>query len=126
MNTKTYYLRSDRTITDDPADAERVDGTTKTVFIEAESEEEMYQEALNEFKSNSYNHSVNAKFLLDSRLYDPKDLYVGRKCRILSETAGIKESMITAVVRKENSDYVEVTFGNLPVTLTRKIRKGMK
>ncbi len=126
MNTKTYYLRSDRTITDDAADAERVDGTTKTVFIEAESEEEMYQEALNEFKSNSYNHSVNAKFLLDSRLYDPKDLYVGRKCRILSETAGIKESMITAVVRKENSDYVEVTFGNLPVTLTRKIRKGMK
>ena len=126
MNTKTYYLRSDRTITDDPADAERVDGTTRTVFIEAESEEEMYQEALNEFKSNSYNHSVNAKFLLDSRLYDPKDLYVGRKCRILSETAGIKESMITAVVRKENSDYVEVTFGNLPVTLTRKIRKGMK
>lgn len=126
MNTKTYYLRSDRTITDDPADAERVDGTTKTVFIEAESEAEMYQEALNEFKSNSYNHSVNAKFLLDSRLYDPKDLYVGRKCRILSETAGIKESMVTAVARKENSDYIEVTFGNLPVTLTRKIRKGMK
>lgn len=126
MNTKTYYLRSDRTITDDPADAERVDGTTKTVFIEAESEAEMYQEALNEFKSNSYNHSVNAKFLLDSRLYDPKDLYVGRKCRILSETAGIKESMVTAVARKENSDCIEVTFGNLPVTLTRKIRKGMK
>lgn len=126
MNTKTYYLRSDRTITDDPADAERVDGTTKTVFIEAESEAEMYQEALNEFKSNSYNHSVNAKFLLDSRLYDPLDLYVGRKCRILSETAGIKESMVTAVARKENSDYIEVTFGNLPVTLTRKIRKGMK
>ncbi|KJJ66109.1 MULTISPECIES: hypothetical protein [Clostridia] len=126
MNTKTYYLRSDRTITDDPADVERVDGTTKTVFIEAESEAEMYQEALNEFKSNSYNHSVNAKFLLDSRLYDPKDLYVGRKCRILSETAGIKESMVTAVARKENSDCIEVTFGNLPVTLTRKIRKGMK
>ena len=126
MNSKSYYFRSDRTITDDPADAERVDGTTKTVFIEAESEEEMYQEALNEFKSNSYNHSVNAKFLFDSRLYDPKDLYVGRQCRILSETAGIKESMITAVSRKENSDYIEVTFGNLPVTLTRKIRKGMK
>lgn len=123
MNTKIYYLRSDRTITDNPADAGRVDGTTKTVFIEAESEDEMYQEALNEFKSNSYNHSVNAKFLLDSRLYDPKDLYVGRRCRILSETAGIKESMITAVSRKENSDYIEVTFGNLPVTLTRKIRK---
>ena len=83
----------------------------------------MYQEALNEFKSNSYNHSVNAKFLIDSRLYDLKDLYVGRKCRILSETAGIKESMVTAVVRKEGSDYIEITFGNLPVTLTRKIRK---
>lgn len=124
MQTKTYYLRSDRTITTDASDSERVDGTTKTIFIEAETEDEMYQEALNEFKSNSYNHSVSAKFLINSKLYDTKDLYVGRKCRILSEKAGIKETMITAISKKDSNDYIEVTFGNLPVTLTRKIRKG--
>lgn len=126
MNTKIYYLRSDRTITDNAGDPERVDGTVKTIFVEAESEEEMHQEALNEFKSNSYNHSVNARFLFHSKLYNPKELYVGRKCRILSEAAGIKESIITAISRQDNSDYMEVTFGNLPVTLTRKIRKGMR
>ena len=124
MQTKIYYLRSDRTITTDASDSERVDGTTKTIFIEAETEDEMYQEALNEFKSNSYNHSVSAKFLINSKLYDTKDLYVGRKCRILSEKAGIKETMITAISKKDSNDYIEVTFGNLPVTLTRKIRKG--
>lgn len=124
METKIYYLRSDRTITTDASDSERVDGTTKTIFIEAETEDEMYQEALNEFKSNSYNHSVSAKFLINSKLYDTKDLYVGRKCRILSEKAGIKETMITAISKKDSNDYIEVTFGNLPVTLTRKIRKG--
>lgn len=84
----------------------------------------MHQEALNEFKANSYNHSVEAKFLLDSKLYNPQELYVGRRCRILSEVAGIKESMITAVSRKDRSGNIEVTFGNLPVTLTKKIRKG--
>ena len=124
MRTTIYYLRADRTITDDSSDTERVDGTTKTIFIEAETEEEMYQEALNEFKSNSYNHSVSAKFLINSKLYDTNDLYVGRKCRILTEKAGIKETLITAVKKKDDSDYIEVTFGNLPVTLTRKLRKG--
>lgn len=123
MNTKSYYLRSDKTITDNPDDINRVDGSTKTIYVEAETEEEMFQEALNEFKSNSYNHSVKAKLLLDSKLYNSNDLCVGKRCRILSETAGIKESMVTAVVRKESSGYIEVTFGNLPVTLTRKIRK---
>ena len=124
MQTKIYYLRADRTITTNASDSERVDGTTKTIFIEAETEDEMHQEALNEFKSNSYNHSVSAKFLINSKLYDAKDLYVGRKCRILSEKAGIKETMITAISKKDSNDYIEVTFGNLPVTLTRKIRKG--
>lgn len=123
MLTKTYFLRSDRTITEDANDPERVDGTVKTIYVEAETEEEMYQEALNEFKSNSYNHSVTAKFLINSKLYDTNDLYVGRRCRILTEKAGIKETMITAVKRKDESDYIEVTFGSLPVTLTRKLRK---
>ena len=124
MQTNIYYLRADRTITADPLDGQRVDGTVKTIYIQAESEEEMYQEALNEFRSNSYNHSVTAKFLIGSKLFDEKDLYVGRKCRILSEKAGVKETVITSVVKKNDNKYIEVTFGNLPVTLTRKLRKG--
>lgn len=126
MNTKIYYLRSDRSITENIDDPERVDGTTKTVYIEAETEAEMYEEAANQFKANSYNHSVSAKFLINSKLYDTSDLYVGRRCKILSEAAGAKESMITAVARSDGSDYIAVTFGNLPVTLTRKIRREMR
>lgn len=86
----------------------------------------MYEEALNEFKANSYNHSVSAKFLIDSKLYDTRELYVGRKCRILSETAGMRETVITSVMKKDGTNYIEVTFGNLPVTLTKKIRKENK
>ncbi|RHR52114.1 hypothetical protein DWX10_17025 [Clostridium sp. AF18-27] len=126
MKTKIYYLRSDRSITENIDDPERVDGTTKTVYIEAETEAEMYEEAANQFKANSYNHSVSAKFLIDSKLYDTGDLYVGRRCKILSESAGVKESIITAVSRSDSSNYIAVTFGNLPVTLTRKIRREMR
>lgn len=126
MNTKIYYLRSDRSITENRDDPERVGGTSKTIYIEAETEAEMYEEAVNQFKANSYNHSVAAKFLINSKLYDTSDLYVGRRCKILSEAAGVKESMITAVSRSDSSDYIAVTFGNLPVTLTRKIRREMK
>ena len=123
MNKNTYYLRADRTITSDASDKMRIDGTIKTIYVEAETEEEMYQEALNEFKSNAYNHSVTAKFFAGSELFDMSDLYVGRKCLLLTEKAGIRESIITAVARKDSSDYFEVTFGKLPVTLTKKIRK---
>ena len=126
MKTKIYYLRSDRSITENIDDPERVDGTTKTVYIEAETGAEMYEEAANQFKANSYNHSVSAKFLIDSKLYDTGDLYVGRRCKILSESAGVKESIITAVSRSDSSNYIAVTFGNLPVTLTRKIRREMR
>ena len=126
MKTKIYYLRSDRSITENIDDPERVDETTKTVYIEAETGAEMYEEAANQFKANSYNHSVSAKFLIDSKLYDTGDLYVGRRCKILSESAGVKESIITAVSRSDSSNYIAVTFGNLPVTLTRKIRREMR
>lgn len=123
MTTKIYYLKADRTITTDANDSDRVDGTTKTIYVEAETEEEMYEQAVNEFKQNSYNHSVSASFLIDSKIFDPDDLYVGRKCRILSGKAGIRESVITAVSKSDSGDYIKITFGNLPVTLTRKIRK---
>lgn len=123
MTTKIYYLRADRTITTDANDSDRVDGTTKTIYVEAETEEEMYEQAVNEFKQNAYNHSVSASFLIDSKIFDSNDLYVGRKCRILSEKAGIRESVITAVSKSDSGDYIKITFGSLPVTLTRKMRK---
>lgn len=121
--TKRYYLRSDRTITEDTDDTKRVDGTVKTISVLAEMEAEMYQQALNEFKANAYNHSVTAKFLTTSKIYDTSDFFIGRKCRILTKV-GVKESMITEMSKKQDCEYVEITFGNLPVKLTRKIRKG--
>ena len=126
MNTNIYYLKTNHAITEDGNDTDRVDGTTKTIFVEAETEQEMYQEAMNEFRANAYNHSVVARFLMNSKLYETSGLYVGRRCRILTEAAGIKESMITAVAKKDSGDYIEVTFGNLPVTLTRKLRKEIR
>lgn len=121
--TKHYYLRSDRTITEDADDPKRTDGTAKTISVLAETEAEMYQQALNEFKSNAYNHSVTAKFLAASKIYETSDLFIGRKCRILTKV-GVKESIITEVSKKQDCEYIEITFGNLPVKLTRKIRKG--
>ncbi len=123
--TRTYYFLSDRTITDVETDTERVDGTVKTVYIQAETEDEMYENVTNEFKGNSYNHSITLKLRRDSRIYDLADFYVGRQCQILTEKAGTVESMVTET-SQEGEDYLGVTFGKLPVTLTRKLRKGVK
>ncbi len=120
-----YYLRADRSVTDDKDDPERVDGTAKTIQVTAETESEMYQSVTNEFKSNSYNHNISFKILDSSKLYDVDDFYVGRSVRILTEHQGVVESIVTETEHSEES-YIQVTLGKLPVTLTKKIRKEVR
>ena len=70
-------------------DKNRVNGTISTVRIEAETEEEMIELARNEFKSNSYSHSIEADILATSKLYPITELYVVHEVRIKTAAAGI-------------------------------------
>lgn len=115
-----FYLHSDRSISE--IDEDRINGTISTIRIEAETEEEMIQEAKNEFKSNSYSHSIEADILSNSKLYPAHELYVGHEVKIKTAAAGIQESIISAITTNDSADVISVKFGILKVTLTDKLK----
>lgn len=115
-----FYLHSDRTVSEVAED--RIDGTIKTIVIEAETEEEMIQEAKNEFKSNSYSHSIEAEIVANSKLYPKEELYVGHEVTIKTAAAGIQKSIISEVSFADNANTISVKFGILKVSLTDKLK----
>ena len=118
---RTYYLLSDRTVTEDGTDENRAAGIVSSIYIEAETEEEMRQLVTNQFVSNEYNHKIAFNLNKSSRLYPYKRFYVGRKCRIKTKT-GIKTSMVTKFKDISDSGMAGLTFGNLKVTMIEKLR----
>lgn len=118
---RTYYLLADRTITQDGTDPDRAIGTTKAMTIEAETEPEMYEEVVNEFTGNSYKHKIAFALYMDSKVYDYRDLYIGRSTQIKTKS-GIRTSLVTAFEMTNSSRFASITFGKLKVTLIEKIR----
>lgn len=118
---RTYYLLADRSVTEDGADENRAAGTVDSIYIEAETEEEMRQQVTNQFISNEYNHKIAFSLNKSSRLYPYERFYVGRKCRIKTKT-GVKTSLVTKSKETSDSGMTGLTFGNLKVTMIEKLR----
>lgn len=118
-----FFLLTDRTISLEVANPERASGDIVTEYFEFETYEELYEEVVQRFRSNSYQHSVEADISKQSELYPIQDLYVGRECVIKTRSHGIKESMITKVTTSNKRQFVSVKFGNLQITLLDKLRK---
>lgn len=116
-----FYLHSDRTVSE--VDEDRIDGTISTVRIEAETEAEMIQEAKNEFKSNSYSHSIEAQIIVNSKLYPIEELYVGHEVKIKTASAGVKDSIISEIMISDADNIISVKFGILDVKLTDKLKR---
>ena len=118
---KYFYLKTDRTITTSSADTDRAAGAYKTIYVEAETEQEANQEAYNQFASNSYNHSITCDINSKSMVYEKSELYIGHKCSIKTEKHGIKDTIISEITRTKNS-IMNIKFGNLKITLIEKLR----
>lgn len=119
---RKFYLKTDKTITEDGSDPDRAAGIVRNKWIETESEDEMIQQVRNEFTSNSYNHKISFSLIRTSKLYSESDFYVGRKCTIKTKT-GIRASIITQVQVSSSSALKDIVFGNLKVTLIEKLRR---
>ena len=119
-----FYLLTDRSISTDVANTERANGEIITEYFEVDTYEELYEEVVQRFRSNSYQHSVEADIRKESKLYPSAELYVGKECVIKTRSHGVKESMITKVTISSKSQFVSVKFGNLKITLLDKLRKG--
>lgn len=122
QTTRKYYLLNDRTITTNSTHQNRAKGKSDTVYIEAETEEEMYQEVINNFSGNSYNHSVEYDVLSSSYVYPKNELYVGHTCKIKTTKHGTKDSIITKVTIENSTNSIHLKFGNLKITLIEKLR----
>lgn len=118
-----FFLLSDRTISTDMNHPERANGDIVTEYFEFETYEELYEEVVQRFRSNSYQHSVEADISKTSKLYPIEDLYVGRECVIKTRSYGIKDSIITKVLISSKSQFISIKFGNLNITLLEKLRK---
>ena len=114
-----FYLHPNRSISE--VNKNRIDGTIKSVYIEAETEAEMIEEAKKEFKSNSYSHSIEADIAANSKIYPNDELYVGHEVTIKT-FAGIKESIISEISFSDAADVISVKFGILKVKLTDKLK----
>lgn len=119
---RSFFLLSDRTISEDQEHKDRAAGISKSVYIEAETEEEMLQQVYDEFSSNEYNHKISLKLNRASRLYPETEFFVGRKCTIKTKS-GIRTSIIAKKEISSKEVMASLAFGNLKVTLIEKIRR---
>lgn len=109
----TLYLLNDRTTTTDKTDVNRANGKITTVYVEAE--EDMEQEALNVFKSNSYNHNISFK------LYD-RSYTVGTPIIIKTKSGNVYNTYISSVLYT-NSKFIAYQCGNIRISLVDKLLK---
>lgn len=116
-----FFLKTDRTITEDMHDPDRASGSTDVIVSEAETEAGMIQDARNVFTGNSYNHKIAFDLISTSKLLKLQDVYVGRKCFVKTKI-GIKSSIISKLERKYNRKSISVTLGNMKVTLIEKLK----
>lgn len=119
--TRQFFLKTDRTITENINDPDRAKGSSDVVTSSVETEAEMIQEAQNHFTSNSYQHKIEFDVLRTSKLIPESQLYVGHKCRVKTKN-GIKDSVIQEIGMTDNSSIISVTLGQLKITLIDKLK----
>lgn len=115
-----FYLHPNRSVSE--VNEDRIDGTISTIYVETETEAEMIQAAKDNFKSNSYSHSIEAQILETSKIYPKQELYVGHEVKIKTEAAGVQDSIISEISFTDAADVIAVKFGILKVKLTDKLK----
>ena len=119
-STRNFFLKTDRSITEDMNDPDRAKGSVDVIVSTAKTEEELIQAATDKFKANSYQHKISFD-VIPSRMLPASDLYVGHTCRVKTGY-GIKESIITTIEKSNNTTAISVTLGQMKVTLIEKLK----
>lgn len=118
---RSYYLRTDRTVTMDVSDPDRVTGKVRSIYMESDDAVKVDEAAYNEFKSNSYAHKIEFQLRKASKIYDHEAFYIGRPCAVRTKT-GIQTTLVTGRELSNSTAFVSIVFGKLKVTLLEKIR----
>ena len=119
-NIQTWYLLSDRTITQNKDDVNRAAGNIETVYT-AKSEDAM-QTALDKFKSNTYNHYISFKINRNSKLFDVEKMKIGTPLSVRTNNNITLDTYISAI-KDDGSNFIEITCGNMRINFIDKILK---
>ena len=112
----TLYLLIDRTTTTDMMNPNRSEGKVTTIYTE--NYEDANQAALDEMKSNTYNHNITFNY------YD-RYLKLGTPIAIKTKESSIYDTYISTV-KITNSKFYEYTCGNIRIKFIDKLLKERK
>lgn len=116
----SFYALSDGTVSTNPADPNRIEGKIDSVYITADTYAEAVEKAIEKFSSSKRQHKLVLRVLSEG-CYELKDYYEGKTVKVWIDGREI-DSYITQLDYSSESYTIDVTLGDLPVTLTDKLR----
>jgi len=117
---KQFFLKTDRTITENKSDPDRAKGSVDIFVSTAATEAEMRESTMNLFRENSYQHKITFD-AIPAKLVSKSDLYVGHQLTVKTDS-GIRDSIITGIRYSSGQAAISVTLGQMKVTLIEKLK----
>lgn len=118
--TKSWYLKSDRTVTDNVNDPDRATGKIETVYTE--KFEDAYQTALNTFKGNSYKHYIGFRIRRSSELFNVENIKIGTPLQVRTDNNIILDTYVSAIT-DNGGEFLQITCGNMRINFIDKIKQ---
>lgn len=118
-----WFLKSDRTVTDNINDENRAFGDIEVVYTE--KVEDAYQTALNEFKSNTYKHMITFDLYKNSKIINVNDLKIGTTINIRTKNNILLNTYISAI-SDCGGNFITFTTGNMRINFIDKLKKELK
>ena len=114
-------MLNDKTTTTNINDPNRVLGKVENRYIENESD--LTQTALDVMAGNRYNHLIQFKINVFSKIFDTSKLKVGMPFKIKSKEGSIYDTYLSCISRTLNSNFIELKFGNIRVGFIDKLNQ---
>jgi hypothetical protein len=118
-----WFLKSDRTVTDNINDENRAFGDIEVVYTE--KVEDAYQTALNEFKSNTYKHMITFDLYKNSKIINVNDLKIGTPINVKTRNNIILNTYISAI-NDTGGNFITFTTGNMRINFIDKLKKELR
>ncbi len=121
---QAFYLKSNRTVTDDINDPDRAIGLIETTYTA--NSEDARQTALDIFKGNIYNHNISFNLRRDTDLFDIENIKIGTPISIKTNNNIIYDTYVSAI-EDTGDKFLKITCGNMRIdfidTIVKKLRK---
>jgi len=115
-----WFLKSDRTITQNINDQDRAIGKEDVIYTS--NNDDAYQTALNAFKGNSYNHYISFYVYKDSLLFNVKNFKIGTPLSVRTDNNVILDTYISAI-SDNGGKFMKITCGNMRINFIDKINQ---